>query len=99
MSVAPAQTPSGWLVGVLVAPPGEAMQRHYYAVGHADRAKAEWTAVDCAVRLGEVAVSPIGGQEPVEALRAFTPARMTSLGLAHGEIRELGWRHPRRWLG
>ena len=25
-------------------------------------------------------------------------ARLTFLGLAQGEVRELGWRHPRRWL-
>jgi hypothetical protein len=23
---------------------------------------------------------------------------MKTLGLAQGEVRELGWRHPRRWL-
>jgi hypothetical protein len=23
---------------------------------------------------------------------------MKTLGLAPGEVRELGWRHPRRWL-
>lgn len=88
----------GWLIGVMVRAGGEPMQRHYYAVGHADRHKAEWTAVDCAVRAGEVATSPIGGAEPVEALRQLTPAKMAGLGLKAGEVRELGWRHPRRWL-
>jgi hypothetical protein len=90
--------PAGWVVGVMLAPAGEPMQRHYYAVGHADRAKAEWTAVDCAVRFGEVATSPVAGAEPVEALRALTGPRMAALGLASGEFRELGWRYPRRWL-
>jgi hypothetical protein len=88
----------GWLIGVLVAGGGQPMLRHYFAVGHADRAKAEWTAIDCALRLGEVATSPQAGAEPVEALRALTPQKMTALGLAAGEVRELGWRHPRRWL-
>jgi uncharacterized membrane protein len=88
----------GWLIGVLVAGDGQPMLRHYFAVGHADRAKAEWTAIDCALRLGEVATSPLAGAEPVEALRALTLQKMTALGLAPGEVRELGWRHPRRWL-
>ena len=90
--------PAAWVVGVLVKPPGEAMQRHYYAVGWADRAKAEWTAVDRAIVTGEVASGPIGGAEPVEALKPLTRPRMAALGLAPGEVRELGWRFPRRWL-
>jgi hypothetical protein len=89
----------GWLVGVMVTVKGErAPLRHYYAVGHVDRAKAEWTGVDHALRAGEVATSPVAGQEPVEALRALSLHRMTTLGLKPGEVRELGWRHPRRWL-
>ena len=90
--------PAGWVIGVLLAAEGLPMQRHYYAVGHADRAKAEWTAVDWALRRGEVAASPIGGDEPVEALKALTRARMAALGLAVGEVRELGWKSPRRWM-
>jgi hypothetical protein len=90
--------PAGWVVGVMLAEPGEPMQRRYYAIGHADRAKAEWTAVDCAVRVGEVATSPVEGVEPVEALRPLTRARMAALGLRDGQVRELGWRYPRRWL-
>ena len=90
--------PTGWVIGVMLQPPGEPMQRHYYAVGHADRAKAEWTAIDWAVRVGEVAASPVEGAEPVEALRPLTRSRMAALGLATGEVRELGWRYPRRWL-
>lgn len=97
-SEAATTTPAGWVIGVMLAPPGQAMLRHYYAVGHADRAKAEWTAVDWAVRAGEVAAGPLGGTEPVEALRPLTRARMATLGLAPGEVRELGWRYPRRWL-
>ena len=91
--------PAGWVIGVMLAADGQPMQRHYYAVGHADRAKAEWTAVDYAVRAGEVAGSPIGGNEPVAALQPLTRTRMATLGLALGEVRELGWRYPRRWLG
>jgi hypothetical protein len=89
----------GWLVGVLVEVAGEpAPLRHYFAIGHEDQAKSEWTAVDFAGRAGRVASSPIAGQEPVEAIRALSPAKMKTLGLAPGEVRELGWRHPRRWL-
>ena len=91
----------GWLIGVLVQITGEpAPLRHYFAVGHEDQAKSEWTAH----RLGRprgshVATSPIGGQEPVAAIRALlTPMKMKVLGLVQGEVRELGWRHPRRWL-
>jgi hypothetical protein len=89
---------AGWVVGVLVAVRGEALIRHYYAVGWADRSRAEWTAVDHALRAGEVAASPVDGTEPVEALRPLSRARMATLGLAPGEVRELGWRYPRRWL-
>ena len=60
-----------------------------------DRSQA---AVDWAGRAGQVAESPRNGQEPVEAIRALTAAKMKQLGLADGEVRELGWRHPRRWL-
>lgn len=91
--------PTGWVIGVMLAAGGLPMQRHYYAVGHADRAKAEWTAIDWAIRAGEVAASPVDGAEPVEALRPLTRLRMGALGLAAGEVRELGWRYPRRWLG
>jgi hypothetical protein len=89
----------GWLIGVLVQIAGEpAPLRHYYAIGHADQAKAEWTAIDWAGRAGRVASSPQAGQEPVEAIRPLSLAKMKILGLAPGEVRELGWRHPRRWL-
>jgi len=98
-SPAAAAAPAGWVIGVLLAPPGQPMQRHYYAIGHGDRARAEWTAVDRAVGAGEVAASPVAGEEPVQALRPLTAARMAVLGLAAGEVRELGWLYPRRWLG
>ena len=89
----------GWLIGVLVTLPDEpAALRCYFAVGHEDQGKAEWTAIDWAGRAGRVAESPIGGQEPVAAVRALSAAKMKQLGLAQGEVRDLGWRHPRRWL-
>lgn len=88
----------GWLIAVLVQPPGEPLQPHYFAVGHADQARAEWTAVDRAVRLGQVAASPVDGAEPVQAVKPLAPSRMKELGLAAGEVRELGWRRPRRWM-
>ena len=90
--------PAGWVIGVMMAASDQPMQRHYYAVGHADRAKAEWPAIDWAVRDGVVASSPVAGAEPVAALQALTRLRMATLGLASGEVRALGWRYPRRWL-
>jgi hypothetical protein len=89
----------GWLIGVLVEAPGEpAPLVHYFAVGHEDQGKCEWTAVDLAHEAGRVAESPIRGQEPVAALRPLTAAKMKTLGLAPGQIRALGWKYPRRWL-
>lgn len=100
MQAADAKTAvTGWLVGVMLEVEGEpAPLRHYYAVGHADQGRAEWTAVDRALTAGRVAVSPVGGIEPVQALKALTALRMKTLGLANGEVRELGPNHPRRWL-
>jgi hypothetical protein len=88
----------GWVIAVMVEQSGQAPVRHFFAVGHEDRAKAEWTAVDWALREGSVAASPVGGLEPVEALRHIPPLRMAALGLKAGEVRALGWKHPRRWL-
>lgn len=88
----------GWLIGVMVEANGAGPVRHYYAVGHEEQAKAEWTAVDLALQLGGVAASPVAGQEPVQAIRRLPPQKMTALGLAPGETRALGWKHPRRWL-
>lgn len=90
---------AGWLIAVLVELPGEpAPLLCYFAVGFEDQGKCEWTAVDWAGRAGRVAASPVAGQEPVQAVRALTLAKMKSLGLAPGAVRELGWRYPRRWL-
>jgi hypothetical protein len=88
----------GWLIGVMVeVAGGSAPVRHYWAIGHAEQAKAEWTALDDAARIGRVAASPVGGLEPVQAIVAYTPQTMQTLGLNPGELRALGWRWPRRW--
>ncbi|MBO9709713.1 MAG: hypothetical protein J7521_16030 [Caulobacter sp.] len=89
----------GWVVAVMVEVPGERVPRaHYFAVGKADRAQAEWAAVDLAMNAGPVASSPVGGREPVEALKEIVAYRMRDLGLKPGEARALGDKHPRRWL-
>lgn len=89
----------GWVIGVMVEVPGErAPVRHYFAVGKSDRAQAEWAAVDLAMNAGAVASSPVGGKEPVEALREIVAYRMRELGLKPGEARALGDKNPRRWL-
>lgn len=97
---AESRAPAGWVVAVLLEPGRDAEQaRRYFAIGRADRAQAEWVAVDMAISLGlRVAASPAGGQEPVEALAPLPPVRMRALGLASGERRDLGERRPRRWL-
>jgi len=90
---------AGWIVAVLVELDGEpAPVRHFYAVGHEDRGKAEWTAVDHALRLGGVSASPVNGQEPVQAICPVLPTMLTRQGLRSGEVRELGRLWPRRWI-
>lgn len=90
---------SGWLIGVMVELSGEpAPVRHFFAVGHEDRAKAEWTAIDAASLIGGIASSPVKGVEPVQALAALTPARMKKKGLLPREVRALGRAWPRNWL-
>lgn len=92
-------TLGGWVISVLLTPTGEPQPlAHYFAVGHTDQGKAEWSAMDAALLLGEVAPSPVGGQEPVRAERQLMIARMETLGLKAREVRALGWRRPRRWL-
>lgn len=83
----------------MVLPPGErAHLRHFFAVRHEDRAKAEWTAIDKAMLTGQIAESPIGGLEPVHLVSELSAATVASLALKPGEVRPLGWRWPRRWL-
>jgi hypothetical protein len=89
----------GWVVGVMVEIAGERLPvRHYFAVGKADRAQAEWAAVDLAMQAGSIASSPSAGREPVEALREVVAYKMRELGLKSGEARALGDKFPRRWL-
>ncbi|MDP1872640.1 hypothetical protein [Phenylobacterium sp.] len=97
---AESRAPAAWVVAVLLEPGRDPEQgRRYFAIGRADRAQAEWVAVDMAISLGlRVAASPAGGQEPVQALAPLSPVRMRALGLASGERRDLGDRRPRRWL-
>lgn len=89
----------GWVIGVMVEVAGERLPvRHYFGVGKAERAQAEWAAVDRALEVGAVASSPFRGTEPVEAIREIVAYRMRELGLKPGEIRALGDKFPRRWL-
>jgi len=89
----------GWVIGVMVELPGESTAvRHFFAIGRPDRAQAEWAAVDRALLLGRVASSPVGGLEPVHAVAALSGQKMIALGLAASQVRDLGWRWPRRWV-
>ena len=90
---------TGWLIGVMVEEAGEpAPRRHFFAVGHDDRAKAEWCAIDRAQLIGRVATSPVGGLEPVHMIRELEPRTIRVQALKAGEVRALGWRWPRPWL-
>lgn len=90
---------SGWMIGVMVELAGEpAPLRHFFAVGVEDQARAEWLSIDQAQKTGPVAMSPVGGLEPVHAVGALSPRTLKTLGLKPGEVRPLGWRWPRRWL-
>ena len=90
---------AGWLIGVLVETPDEPLPlRRYYAVAKADRAQAEWAAVDQAMNVGRVASSPVGGVEPVQA-EGELPARILAVqGMKPGSVRDLGFQTPRKWL-
>ena len=92
-------TVAGWVVAVLLEPDRTPPAvRHFYAVGFEDRGKAEWTAVDHALRDGAVATSPQDGQEPVQTMSPIPAALMARLGLGSGEVRALGPLWPRRWI-
>lgn len=87
------------MIGVMVELAGEPKPlRHFFAVGHEDRAKAEWTAIDRAMLIGGISVSPVGGLEPVHVVSELTPQIVKSLALKPGEVRSLGWKWPRRWI-
>jgi uncharacterized membrane protein len=90
---------NGWLIGVMVELAGEPVAlRHFFAVGHADRAKAEWSAIDQALLIGRVATSPVGGLEPVHAVSELSARTVGALALKPNEVRALGWRRPRKWM-
>jgi hypothetical protein len=89
----------GWLIGVMVELADEPVAvRHAFAVGHEDRAKAEWKAIDQALLIGHVAVSPVGGLEPVHAIGELSAKTIAIQALKPGEVRSLGRRLPRRWM-
>ncbi|PXA87649.1 hypothetical protein DMC25_08770 [Caulobacter sp. D4A] len=91
--------PQGWVIAVMVEVAGERTPvPHYFAVGKADRALAEWAATDLAQQAGTIASSPVDGREPVDAMRQILAYRMRELGLKTGEARALGDKYPRRWL-
>jgi hypothetical protein len=88
----------GWMIGVMLELAGEPRAiRHFFAVGHEDRAKAEWSAIDAALLSGELATSPVSGLEPVHVVNPLSDKAMRSLALRPGEVRALGWKWPRRW--
>ena len=88
-----------WLIGVMVEAAGEpAPQRQFFVVGHEDRARAEWKAIDRAMLMGAIATSPVGGLEPVHAICAIRGNMVSNMALAPGEVRPLGPRWPRRWV-
>jgi uncharacterized membrane protein len=90
---------SGWLIGVMVEVEGEPVAlRHFFAVGHEDRSRAEWRAIDQALLIGRVATSPVQGLEPVHMVAELEAKTTTALALGVGEVRALGWRWPRRWI-
>lgn len=86
------------MIGVMVEVTGEPRPvRHYFAVGHEDRAHAEWTAVDKAMLFGRIASSPVGGHEPVQAVNELSAKTIKAFALKPGEVRPLGDKPPRRW--
>ena len=91
---------AGWVIAVLVDVTGEAAAtRHFFAVAKPDQARAEWSAADRASGIGNIAPSPDHGMEPVEAIAPLSDATVKSMGLPEGEVRALGRKWPRRWIG
>lgn len=87
------------MVGVMLELADEPQPvRHFYAVGHDDRSRAEWAAIDQALTTGAVATSPVGGVEPVEAFAQLSPRIIRRMGLMPGRVHPLGRLWPRRWL-
>jgi hypothetical protein len=87
-----------WMIGVMVEVAGEPRPlRHFFAVGCEDRARAEWTAIDKALLIGRVSVSPVDGYEPVQAVGELAARSVKAFALRPDEVRPLGWTQPRRW--
>ncbi len=83
----------------MVELPGEKSPiRHFFAVGHEDRAKAEWTAIDAALLIGPVATSPFGGLEPVHMVAELPAHIVRAMALRPVEVRSLGVKTPRKWI-
>jgi uncharacterized membrane protein len=100
MAQAPAAAgkPTGWMIGVMVELPGEAVPiQHFFAVGHEDRAHSEWKAVDQALLIGRIASSPVRGLEPVHCISALPAQTLQFFALKPGEVRPLGAKLSRRW--
>jgi hypothetical protein len=92
--------PAGWMIAVMVQLEDEpAPLLRYFAVARPDQQRAEWAAVDAAVTLGVMAASPIRGQEPVKAVAPLSAMVVRANGLSPGQVRALGLRWPRRWIG
>jgi hypothetical protein len=90
---------SGWMIGVMLETPDEvAPVRHFFAVRDADRARAEWRAIDRARAFGHLAASPVGGLEPVHLVSELSPKVVQAQALRPDEVRPLGWKWPRRWI-
>jgi hypothetical protein len=91
---------TGWMIGVLVTVAGEPKPaRRYFAVARADRAQAEWAALDSAGATGAIATSPVDGMEPVEAIDPLSAPTVRAFGLAPGQVKAFGERRPRRRPG
>lgn len=87
------------MIGVVVDLPGEpAPLRHFFAVGHLERAKAEWSAIDQAMVIGPVATSPVAGLEPVHMVAELSPHTIRTQALKPGEVRPLGRKWPHTWI-
>lgn len=88
----------GWLIAVMTEGSGKKLVQRYFAVGHPDQGKAEWTCVDRATQDGPLASSPSDGREPVQAVNPISLFAMKTYGLTAGEVKLLGEKPPRRWM-
>ena len=88
------------MIAVMVQGPEDpGFRRHFFAVGQDDQARAEWAAIDRAMRIGRVAESPVRGLEPVHAIQELSALIVRVMALKSGETRPLGALWPKRWIG